>query len=325
MHWLDRLAVRAASRPALYEPIFNQGWGNSDLLECFKEKSGYAGPIADIDIAWSYSEFSDGAFYRDGTFVSPEVDLLPQASRTAHVREVSPSGQAAASVVFMAAFNDHGYATRTKLATLLARVGIASLMLENPYYGRRRPVPGQPMRTVTDFFAMGSAAVAEGRSLLKWLAANRPGPVGITGYSMGGNIAALISATTPFPIATAALAAAYSPGPVWMEGALGAAIAWDALGGTEAREELCLTLGLPSALRFPPPLLPTAAVLANPKLDGYIPRHAFEDLHKHWPGSELRWIDGGHASTMLWRKNDLVRAIVDSFERLATSAGGARD
>ena len=316
MHWLDRLAAGAASKPALYEPIFRDGWGDSDLLAYFEEQSGYAGPIADIDISWSYSEISDGAFVRDGTFASPEVDLLPRASGVAHVREVSPFGQARASVVFMAAFNDHGYETRTRLATLLARKGIASVMLENPYYGRRRSDPGQPIRTVTDFFAMGSAAVSEGRSLLKWLAANRPGRVGSTGYSMGGNIAALISATTPFPIATAALAASYSPGPVWMEGALGTAIAWDALGGIGAKDELARTLGLPSALRFPPPLLPAAAVLANPKLDGYIPRSAFEGLHDHWPGSELRWIDGGHASTMLWRKAELALAIVDSVERI---------
>lgn len=319
MHWLDRLAGAAASSPLLYEPVFTDGWGDHEVLEYHKERSGRVPPIPEIDIVWSLSEVTDGVFARRGDFMSPAADDLPAASVEARVLELSPLNTSVGSVVFMAAFNDHGFKTRSKLAIQLAAAGITTLMLENPYYGTRRPQAGQPIRRVTDFFAMGSAAVIEGRALLGWLKQNREGPVGITGYSMGGNIAALISATTPFPIATAALAASFSPGPVWIEGLLTGAIAWDALGGVQAQDELAATLGLASALRFPPPSHTKYAVLANPEHDGYIPRWAFEALHSHWPGSELRWINSGHAGTMLWRKGELLDAIVHSIDRINAS------
>jgi len=88
------------------------------------------------------------------------------------------------------------------------------------------------------------------------------------------------------------------------------------LGGIEQTDQIADTLGAASALNFPPPPHASYAVLAAPTADGYIPRHAFEALHAHWPGSELRWIKGGHASVLLWRKRELAQAIADSFERL---------
>ncbi len=235
----------------------------------------------------------------------------------AHFRIIGADPEPDALCLLMASFNDHGYSTRGALAALLARRGIGAVLLENPFYGSRNPVDGQPMRTVADLLIMGSAAVYEGRALLLGLHEAGLRRLGVAGYSMGGNIATFISASVPFPIATAGLAASHSPAPVFADGILSRAVAWPSLGGRRMRDRLRETLGLASTLRFPPPEHHAAAILANPSNDGYIPRTAFEDLHRHWPRAEMRWIEGGHASVLIRQKGRLVQAIVDSFDRLA--------
>jgi dienelactone hydrolase len=319
MHWLDRLAGVITARPLIYEPIFADGWGDRSILELMRRESETIPEIPPIDLTWDATEADDAARIIDGRFDSPAASTLPASSRLATVRRIMPTGHIAGTCLLMAAFNDHGFDTRMKLARRLAHQGISSLLLENPYYGSRRPRTGQPLRTVVDFYSMGAAAVLEGRAILATLHESGVDPIGVAGYSMGGNIAALISATVPFPVATAGLAASHSPGPVWTEGLLTNAIAWEALGGESHRAEMAAALGSASALHFAPPPHVSSAVLAAPAADGYIPRHAFEALHAHWAGSELRWIQGGHTSVLLWRKGALARAIVDSFERLRRS------
>lgn len=321
MHWLDRLAGTFTARTILYDRVFSDGWGDAARLRDLRAEAGVIAPIPAIDIKWRSAGAAGTMKIIDGSFVSPMADLLPPASRVAALRKVVPNFEPAGVCLIMAAFNDHGYKTRMQLARRLARLGIASILHENPFYGNRRPGPGQPLRTVVDFYTMGAAAVLEGRAILNDLHGQEGPQPGVAGYSMGGNIAALISATVPFPVATAGLAASHSPGPVWSEGLLSGAIAWDALGGVDLRDEIAATLGDASALRFPPPPHAASAVLAAPRADGYIPRHAFERLHDHWPGSELRWIPGGHASVLLWRKAELAQAILDSFERIRRDTG----
>ena len=170
------------------------------------------------------------------------------------------------------------------------------------------------IRTVAEFGVMGRAAVEEGRALLAHFASDHL--LGVTGYSMGGNTAALIGALMDQPVAIAGLAASHSPGPVWLDGILVSMIDWDALGGAHQADRLRGYLTAASALAVPPPPHTAGAVIVGGRRDGYIPRTAIEDLHAHWPGSELRWLPGGHA-TMIWRQKDaLVDAIVASLDRL---------
>jgi pimeloyl-ACP methyl ester carboxylesterase len=227
-------------------------------------------------------------------------------------------------VVLMAAWNEHDSRARFGIARRLARRGIGSLVLENPYYGIRRPDDhdGQPIRTVADFFRMGIGAVMEGRGLLATVRAAGHIP-GVAGYSMGGNMSALVSATMTFPIATAPLAASYSPSPVYLDGALRGGIAWDALGGRSSAEpKLRQALLTASVLDVPAPDHTQYAVLVSARSDGYVPVATTEALHAHWPGSELRWVSGGHATLLWFNKGALAAAIVDSFDRLV-HAGAA--
>ncbi len=163
---------------------------------------------------------------------------------------------------------------------------------------------------------MGNAAVVEGRSILATLEERRVARLGVSGYSMGGNIAAIIGGSVRFPIAVAPQAPSHSPAPVYTRGILSRAVAWGALGGPEARDRLESLLGSVSALDFPPPVASDAAVLSAARDDGYIPTQAVLSLHHHWPGSELRWLKGGHASLYMFGKERLAQAIEDSFDRL---------
>jgi pimeloyl-ACP methyl ester carboxylesterase len=188
-------------------------------------------------------------------------------------------------------------------------------MIEAPLYGARRviPAPDQAIRTVADFALMGYGAVFESRALAVSMA--RDTRVGVTGYSMGGNLAALVSALMPLPVATAPLAASPSPGPVYLDGMLSRAVRWSALGGPDAREALRTLLASVSVLELPVPAHTASAVLVGARRDGFVPPAATESLSRHWPGSELRWVDAGHG-TLIGRHRDLLAdAVRDAFVR----------
>ena len=293
--------------------FFSEGWGGAAQLRSLGLPQE---PPSPIEIEWGPPRFSGALSVRDGTFLSP-VAALPAVTRDAQVRRIAPAAGADRICLLMAAWNDHGYETRTRLARQLAGRGIASLLLLQPYYGPRRPHPDvhQPIATVADFALMGHAALEEGRALLGWAGERRYQP-GVSGYSMGGNMAALISATVASPVATAPLAASHSPAPVYLDGVLRAGIAWEALGGENAAApRLRDLLLMASALRVPPAPHTAHAVIVGARHDAYVPRSATEDLHHHWPGSELRWHGGGHA-TLLWlRMHRLADAVADSFAR----------
>lgn len=311
MHPID-LAAAALFR---YGPsslkVFQAGWGDADLIASLRV-DGELPAAAPATIAWGEERRRDATVVKDGTFPSP-AGHLPAASRMARVRMLSPHLPDGRLVVMMAAWNDHGYRTRTGLATRLVARGVTSVMLENPYYGTRRAWDDPPIRTVADFAVMGRAAVDEGRALLATFAPNHR--VGVTGYSMGGNIAALVGALMDHPVAIAALAASHSPGPVWLDGIIRNMVDWDALTGDDAEERLRRELTRASVLTVPPRPHTAHAVIVGGSKDGYIPRTAVEALHAHWPGSELRWVRAGHA-TMIWRHKDaLVDAIEAAFDR----------
>ena len=313
MHPVDRAAGLFFRYGPRSLKVFRDGWGNQSLIDLLAV-GGDESPPPPIQITWDDPVRSHGVTTREGTFPSPSAHL-PEVSRQARIRMIAPEVPDRRLVVMMAAWNDHGYGTRASLADQLAAQGVSSLILENPFYGSRRANQDPPIRTVADFAAMGHAAVQEGRALLTHFAADYR--VGVTGYSMGGNIAALIGALSDHPVAIAALAASHSPGPVWLDGILFHMVDWEALGGREngTVERLRRELTQASVLAVPARPHTAQAVIVGARRDGYVPSEAVEALHEHWDGSELRWVDAGHA-TMIWRKKQsLVDAILSSFDR----------
>jgi dienelactone hydrolase len=314
-HPIDLLGGLIVSRGPKRLRFFSEGWGDEDLLAGFELPSGDPEPVA---IDWGPVAFHAGKVVTRGEFPSPAMDVLPDRAHRARVIRVEPAGATARTVVLMAAWNEHDPRARLDIASLLADRGIASLILENPYYGERRPNDGdqQPIRTVSDFFQMGAGAVAEGRALLAMVRDQGRRP-GIAGYSMGGNVTALVSALVPFAVATTPLAPSYSPAPVYLDGVLRGGIDWSALGGeTRACRRLRALLLRASVLEVPAPPHARHAVLVAARRDGYVPPEATEALHHHWPGSELRWTPDGHATLLWFRKPVLATAISDSFARV---------
>ncbi len=321
IHPIDRAAGTVLSRGPARLKFFMDGWGDEALLT--PEPIAGMAPQP-LPIMWLSTNIEPhGLEIAHGTFVSPS-DRLPQRSRLGSVISVSPPAETNRVVVLMPAWNEHDPKVRVAMSGHLARKGIRSIILENPYYGTRRPTPehGQPIRTVSDFMVMGAAAVNEARGILMWFH-NEGWDIGVSGYSMGGNTAAIVAATMPVPVAAAPLAASHSPGPVFLDGALREGIAWGALGGRSREGELRSTLGAISVLDVEPAPHTAHAVIVRASRDGYVPASAVEALAEHWPGSELRVVRGGHATAIWYRKDQLTDAIVDSFDRLL-GAGAKR-
>jgi hypothetical protein len=314
MHPVDRVAGMALGWAPARSRLFSGGWGDPAALDLL-DGLEHLGPPAPIAPAWGPWERRRDLRLRRGAFPSPLVEL-PEASRTGHVLQVMPAAGTDRICLLMPAWNDHGYAARLALARRLVGHGIGSLLLENPYYGERRGAADRDpaIRTVADFALMGMGAIQEGRGLVAGLTPVHR--VGVAGFSMGGNLAALVSATTQGPLATAPLAASHSPGPVYLDGILRAGIDWKALAGpADPEAELRRRLSAVSVLRVEPPDHVRHAVLVAARDDGFVPVDLTRALHRHWPGSELREVAGGHATLWYGAKPVLARAVVDAFAR----------
>ena len=75
-------------------------------------------------------------------------------------------------------------------ANPLLEAGIGAILLENPFYGSRKPAEQvrSQLHYVSDLFVMGLALILECLLILRWLEGEGLGPVGLTGISMGGHV-----------------------------------------------------------------------------------------------------------------------------------------
>lgn len=321
-HWVDRLYVRLSPVGS----FFNEGWGDEGVIEQVVRLLRSPPPPGEANLQWGQARHEKGWIERDGTFISPITDgTLPAESRTGRVQLLLPDGPRTAPApvcIHLAATGEQTYERRRRLcAPLLAR-GIGALLLENPFYGQRRPTrqQGVDVRTVADMMTMGRAIIEEARALALWLRAHGH-PVGLSGYSMGGQMAALAAALLPFPVATAPASAPCTARQAFVEGLLSRVTCWSALGGHEgvepARRRLSEVLDATCLTQQPPPPAPEAAIFLVAREDGYIFAEGARRIHDHWPGSELRWLPGGHVSGYVAGVPALRTAIIDAFARLA--------
>ncbi len=320
---LDRLYASRSNRLL----FFKDGWGDLPRIREVFRAGRRSGPPAPIEIRWEGEREENGALFRYGAFASPYARMpLPEESREAFFELILPRGASRKTpiCIHFAATGDEGFARRRKaLALPLLRDGIGSLILENPYYGRRRP-PGQHRKMLnrfSDLWAMGGAAVEEGRSVLQWLGREGYTRLGVCGISMGGSMAAQVAALAEGPVAMIGCVTANSASVVFTEGVLKHYLAWDILereldgtgGAVGLMREL---LDLTDIRGYPPPLRPEAAFLVAAKNDAYIPPESAARVHAHWPGSTMRWLRTGHVGAFLFHRNAFLEAIRDAFSRL---------
>jgi len=90
---------------------------------------------------------------------------------------------------------DHGYGRRRLLTAvpLINQYRIGTILLENPYYGLRKPAyqSRSSLFYVTDLYVMGKALILETLVLLYWCQKMKLTPAILHGYSLGGHMASL--------------------------------------------------------------------------------------------------------------------------------------
>jgi pimeloyl-ACP methyl ester carboxylesterase len=212
---VDRLVDRTVAFVTGIPKMYYEGWGDPDLLESLVEYARKLGPPADIDVTWREGKRRwDGTYLFEGWFTSPAKKLpLPPEARTAYFQMLLPpkpfGGGAPSMCIHLAGTGDATYLGRRLLARPLLKERIGAIVLQNPFYGPRRPhwQRGTRLRRMTDQLMMNLATVEETRALLKWLRHDGYTKLGVTGYSMGGFMAGFAAQTVPFPIAAIPCAA----------------------------------------------------------------------------------------------------------------------
>ncbi len=222
--------------------------------------------------------------------------------------------------VILAGSHDEGYWVREQVFGALNARGLDLYLVENPFYGRRRTAGGPSAVTVSDHALMALGMVLEARALLAHLLGQYE-KLAVAGYSMGGHMAAITAAVSPFPVACAALAAGASAGIVYTRGLMAWSVDFDGLGGglaqrEAAQERLQRFYDAADITRYGSPVRTDAAVIGGCTRDGYVLRSETERLHRHWRGSILRWIPAGHFSALMTSRRVLCDCVAEAVEKL---------
>lgn len=316
MDLLDLVYSLALKRPRFFE----EGWGDRATFQGVAECQWILRDPDPIDVELGLPGRREGMIVRTGSFESPEGRL--RAGRRARIRLLEPPGDSSGAVVFMAGLNDHGFTNREVLVGPLVRRGLTAVLLENPYCGTRRPVGqvGSALRTVSDLALMATAAVREGRALTRWLTGRRRGAVGVAGCGLGGHLACLIGASSPFPLAVATFAPAISLASIFLEGYLRHAVDMNTLGGPEERPLFRRRLSELDVLALSRPPEGSVTAVLGAGRDGIVPPGDSEAIAAHW-GAELRWLPCGHVSALAFHAEAFRSAVHDAFTRLPSPSG----
>ncbi|MCB9647595.1 MAG: alpha/beta hydrolase family protein [Deltaproteobacteria bacterium] len=315
-HWLDRFFAVALSRPRM----FVDGWGDSEVLRRAAEDPDPLGEReGPLVVRWGDPEPLGRLWARTGAFESPiPSPPLPAAVRPAHALWVTATRDPGPrpTWVVLAASGEAGFKRRLQLVGPVVAEGAGAVLLENPYYGLRRPAGqrGTKVRTVADQLLMNLATIREALALVDHLAAAGHTRLGLTGYSMGGHMAAYAACHAGRPLAVVPAATGLSAEPIYTEGALSRAVAWDRLGEAPRARLGALLRRIVETL--PPLHADSRAVLVAARRDGFVFPEQVEALHARWPGSELRWVEGGHVTALVRDAAHIRRAMFDAMARL---------
>ncbi|RUS79509.1 hypothetical protein EGW08_012741 [Elysia chlorotica] len=236
-------------RKLLLTKFFTKGWGKPDNLKrlfAFRKVLSNREQCQHL-VSSDYpiyidKEYRDGSFrILEGHFTSPFVDHLPgimppeveKASfqmilpikwRDPHLKPVC---------IHLAGTGDHFFWRRRLLTArpLLKESGIASIILENPYYGTRKPKEQlrSSLHNVSDLFVMGGALVLESLALLHWCEREGWGPLGLSGISMGGHMVSGVATLWPKPISVVPILSWTTASIIFTEGVMSGAIPWETL------------------------------------------------------------------------------------------------
>ncbi|XP_025031823.1 protein ABHD18 isoform X3 [Python bivittatus] len=235
-------------RRLLLTKLFIQGWGRpEDLKRIFefrkiignREKCQNLVP-RDYPVHINKVEEQSDCKILDGHFISPLAhyvpDIMPSESITARFQFIVPkrwNSKYKPVCIHLAGTGDHYFWRRRTLMArpMIKEACMASLLLENPYYGYRKPKDQLEerrscLKNVSDLFVMGGALVLESAALLHWLEKEGYGPLGMTGISMGGHMASLAVSNWPKPLPLVPCLSWSTASGVFTTGVLSKAVNW---------------------------------------------------------------------------------------------------
>ncbi|XP_046431946.1 protein ABHD18 isoform X3 [Neodiprion pinetum] len=239
----------AVYRSLLLTKFFTKGWGKPENLRRIFEfrkivanreacynliPTNYPVTITK-DEEWSDCHILEGSF--QSPFDQNLPGLMPEETRTAYFQVVLPrkweSQRVKPICLHLAGTGDHFYWRRRNLIArpLLKEAGIGAILLENPFYGLRKPKDQirSSLHNVSDIFVMGGCLIMESIVLLNWCEQQGFGPLGLTGLSMGGHMASLAATNWPKPIPLVPCLSWSTASPVFTEGVMSASINWHLL------------------------------------------------------------------------------------------------
>jgi len=236
-------------RSLLLTKFFTRGWGHPEALKKIikfrkilgdREKAQTVLPKpSEVKVVLTKEERTKDVTLIDGHFTSPlaihHPELCPSPVADAHFQAVLPRSwernvSLKPMVLQFAGTGDHFYWRRRRLMALpmAAERGVGSLILENPYYGLRKP-KGQlrsSLHYVSDLFVMGACLIMEAQVLLNWAEKEGCWPLACHGISMGGHMASLAASAWPKPIALVPCLAWTSGSVTFCQGVMAGAIDW---------------------------------------------------------------------------------------------------
>lgn len=234
-------------RRLLLTKLFIGGWGKpEDLKRIFefrkvigdREKCKSLVP-EDYPVYISKTEEHSDCYIHDGFFISPlehwVPGILPPESLKASFQFIVPKRwqKNRPVCIHLAGTGDHFFWRRRTLMArpMVKEAGMASLLLENPYYGSRKPKDQlwSSLKNVSDLFVMGGALILESTVLLHWLERGGYWPLGMTGISMGGYMASLAVTNWPKPIPLIPCLSWSTASSVFTTGVLSKAVNWTEL------------------------------------------------------------------------------------------------
>ncbi|XP_025929445.1 protein ABHD18 isoform X3 [Apteryx rowi] len=193
-------------RKLLLTKLFIRGWGKPEDLKRIFEFRKIIGNREKCQklVSKDYPVFIDKVEEQsdckilEGHFISPLAHyvpgILPVESLIARFQFIIPrrwNSKHRPVCIHLAGTGDHHFWRRRTLMArpMIKEACMASLLLENPYYGCRKPKDQlrSCLKNVSDLFVMGGALVLESAALLHWLEREGYGPLGMTGISMGGH------------------------------------------------------------------------------------------------------------------------------------------
>ncbi|XP_061441051.1 protein ABHD18 isoform X3 [Rhineura floridana] len=232
-------------RRLLLTKLFIQGWGRPEDLKRIFEFRKIIGNrercqnlvSRDYPVQINKVEEQSDCKVLDGHFISPLAhyvpDIMPSESITARFQFLVPkrwNSKYRPVCIHLAGTGDHYFWRRRTLMArpMIKEACMASLLLENPYYGCRKPKDQlrSCLKNVSDLFVMGGALVLESAALLHWLEREGYGPLGMTGISMGGHMASLAVSNWAKPLPLVPCLSWSTASGVFTTGVLSKAVNW---------------------------------------------------------------------------------------------------